>query len=156
MYSDNQYDQLKSRQSNAPVDNPVLQTGVRPMPEKAATDPNLDKSTSSAPSLFPTVINSRISSAFELSPEYRAWRDRNTVMGLKYYGRYGVYDGPRLTKPIDFFDACKVPILTLSSLLIAGLAIDSLSMFGAGALGLLLFAMTYLLVLLLRPNEAAK
>ncbi len=72
-------------------------------------------------------------------------------MGLKNYGRYGVYDGPRLTKLIDFVDACKVPIFTLAFILIAGFANGSLSMIGIGALGLSLFALTYVIVLVFSP-----
>ncbi len=73
-------------------------------------------------------------------------------MGFKNYGRHGgTYDGPRLTKLIDFVDACKVPIFTFALMLVMGLANGSLLMLGIGMLGLSLFTLTYLLVLLLQP-----
>jgi hypothetical protein len=72
-------------------------------------------------------------------------------MGVKYYGRNRVYDGPPLTKLIDFVDACKVPIITLAFILVSGFAIGSLSMLGIGTLGLFLFALVYLLVFMFRP-----
>ena len=115
------------------------------------TDLKIDKSASSTPNMVTPDGTRKDSSAFEFSPEYRAWRDRNTVAGIKYYGRYQGYTGPRLSKLVDFLDACKVPIITLAFLLIAGLAINSLSIAGIGALGLLLFTLTYLLILLIRP-----
>ena len=71
-------------------------------------------------------------------------------MGIRYYGRNNNYDGPPLTKLIDFLDACKVPIFTFSYILIMGIMGDSLFMLGIGTLGLSLFTLAYLLVLLFR------
>ncbi len=137
-----------SGQGNTAVDKCSLDC---PMSGKVTTGFKIDGGSSLSPIGVNTERPPKASSAFEFSPEYRAWRDRNTVAGIKYYGRYGVYDGARLSKLVDFLDACKVPILTLSFLCVAGLVIGSLSMIGIGALGLLLFTLAYLLVLLLRP-----
>ena len=94
-----------------------------------------------------TVRRSSNISALDFSPPYRAWRDRKTIVGIRYYGRYGVYDGPPLTKPIDFLDACKVPIFVVLSTLLTGLAGGSLSMVCIGTFGLSLFSLAYLLTL---------
>jgi hypothetical protein len=89
------------------------------------------------------------SSVFEFSPEYREWRDRNTVMGIKYYGRNRVYDGPRLTKLSDFVDACKVPIVVFAFCLVMGL-VGIFELLAVGTLGLSLLALVYLILFLTR------
>ena len=124
----------------------------RPLSGKEETGVNQGVSASSTPNLVQNSGSSKKSSVFDFSPEYRAWRDRNTIAGIKYYGRYGVYDGPRLTKLADFVDACKVPIFVFSFLFISGITfMGSGLMVGIGALGLFLFSLVYLLILLLNP-----
>ena len=67
-------------------------------------------------------------------------------MGIRYYGRYGVYDGPRLVKLIDYLDACKVPIVVCAFLFLTGVAVGAFPFIGVGALGLSLYILVYLFI----------
>ncbi len=144
MHSDDRFDQYES---GSKMDN-MYTLGDRPVSGKDTNGIKTDGG------FLPSPNSSKPSSAFEFSPEYRAWRNRNTVMGVKSYGRHGSYDGPRLTKLVDFLDACKVPILTFVFFLSMGLVTGSLEMAGIGTLGLFLFTLTYLLVRLFAPPSA--
>jgi hypothetical protein len=140
-YSDKHFDQFTSS-----ADRQGTEAGIDATHE---TDVKVGGNLS-APKLVNAATAFKQTSVFDFSPEYRAWRDKNTVVGIKYYGRRGAYDGPRLTKLADFLDACKVPIITFVSIFFMGFTTQSLPMVGIGALGISLFTLVFLLLQLLK------